>query len=138
LVSACSKELPPGKIRDSNKIMLKTLLQEQGIASKINDYGVVSDTYEELDAALKKATHECSLVVTSGGVSMGEKDLVKPCLEENGTIIFGRLNMKPGKPTTIATVGNSLVFALPGNPVSSFVTANLFVIPVARHLSGRP
>lgn len=53
---------------------------------------------------------------------MGEHDFVKPCLAENGTIFFGRLNMKPGKPTTFGRIGNCLVFALPGNPVSSFVT----------------
>jgi gephyrin len=67
---------------------------------------------------------------------MGEYDLVKPYLEKQGNIQFGRLNMKPGKPTTFATLNKSLVFSLPGNPVSSFVTAYLFVIPSIRILSG--
>jgi molybdopterin biosynthesis enzyme len=61
---------------------------------------------------------------------MGDLDLVKPCLAENGEIFFGRLNMKPGKPTTFGKLGNCLVFALPGNPVSSFVTCKLF-LPLA-------
>lgn len=67
---------------------------------------------------------------------MGELDLVKPYLEEKGHIIFGRLNMKPGKPTTFARMNQALVFALPGNPVSTFVTAHLFLVRSARILSG--
>lgn len=61
---------------------------------------------------------------------MGELDLMKPYIEKRGTVIFGRLNMKPGKPTTFGIINNCLMFALPGNPVSSFVTANLF-LPLA-------
>ena len=72
---------------------------------------------------------ECDVFITSGGVSMGEKDLIKPFLENNGEIIFGRLNMKPGKPTTFAKLCDGpLVFSLPGNPVSCFVTAYLFIV----------
>lgn len=67
---------------------------------------------------------------------MGELDLVKPYLEKKGNIHFGRLNMKPGKPTTFASLNNCLVFSLPGNPVSSFVTAHLFVVPALKILSG--
>ena len=71
---------------------------------------------------------ECDILITSGGVSMGEKDLIKPYLESHGEVIFGRLNMKPGKPTTFARLNdNKLVFSLPGNPVSCFVTAHLFI-----------
>ncbi len=68
---------------------------------------------------------------------MGELDLVKPYLEKNGKLLFGRINMKPGKPTTVATLGKAMVFALPGNPVSAFVTAHLFVVPAARVMSGQ-
>ncbi len=67
---------------------------------------------------------------------MGEYDLVKPFLESRGTIFFGRLNMKPGKPTTFARVDGKLVFSLPGNPVSCFVSCHLFAIPAAKILSG--
>lgn len=67
---------------------------------------------------------------------MGEFDLVKPYLAENGQVIFGRINMKPGKPTTFAKLNKALVFALPGNPVSAFVCEHLFVVPVAKILCG--
>ncbi len=85
---------------------------------------------------MQKATTECDIVITSGGVSMGELDLVKPYIESKGKVLFGRLNMKPGKPTTFGIMNNALVFALPGNPVSSFVTAHLFVIKAAKILAG--
>lgn len=67
---------------------------------------------------------------------MGEMDLVKPYVEKNGVIHFGRINMKPGKPTTFGSINNAQVFALPGNPVSAFVTAHLFVIPAAKLQAG--
>lgn len=85
---------------------------------------------------MQKAANECDIIVTSGGVSMGELDLVKPYIEKNGQILFGRLNMKPGKPTTFGKLNNSLIFALPGNPVSAFVTAHLFVVPSAKIMGG--
>jgi gephyrin len=87
----------------------------------------------------------CDVVVSSGGVSMGEADLVKPLLAELGTIHFGRLNMKPGKPTTFATLSDStlgdrkcLFFALPGNPASCLVCKNLLVDPALKCMSGMP
>ena len=67
---------------------------------------------------------------------MGELDLVKPYLEEKGHVIFGRLNMKPGKPTTFGRMNRALVFALPGNPVSSFVTAHILLNKACKILSG--
>lgn len=92
-----------------------------------------------------KAAACCDVVVSSGGVSMGEVDLVKPLLAELGNIHFGRLNMKPGKPTTFATLGNStlgdrkcLFFALPGNPASCLVCKNLLVDPALKYMSGVP
>jgi gephyrin len=116
--------------------MFISLLKEHSLASDIRDYGIVTDQGLLLDEILTKATSECDLVITSGGVSMGEFDLVKPYLEIKGEVFFGRLNMKPGKPTTFAKVGKCLVFSLPGNPVSSFVTAELFVVPAAKIMSG--
>lgn len=68
---------------------------------------------------------------------MGEMDLVKPYVEKNGHVYFGRINMKPGKPTTFGRINNALMFALPGNPVSAFVTAHLFVVMAARILGGQ-
>lgn len=91
-----------GQIRDSNKLMLKALINKFNLASEIKNYGIVRDQGKELDPVMHKATTECDIVVSTGGVSMGELDLVKPYLEEKGHVIFGRLNMKPGKPTTFA------------------------------------
>lgn len=142
LVAAETEELEDGKIRDSNKLMLKGILREFNVAAEIVDFGAISDNQEELEGAFKRAAEGCDILVTSGGVSMGEMDLVKPFLEKNGSLLFGRLNMKPGKPTTVATLdrqsgGKCLVFALPGNPVSAFVTAHLFVVPAARVMAGQ-
>jgi gephyrin len=136
LVDASTEHLEDGKIRDSNKLMLKSIIREFGIASEIHDYGTVSDEYEELHTAMQKATKECDIVITSGGVSMGEMDLVKPYVEKNGQVFFGRINMKPGKPTTFGRINKALVFALPGNPVSAFVTCHLFVVMAAKILAG--
>ena len=68
---------------------------------------------------------------------MGKKDLIKPYIETKGKVIFGRLNMKPGKPTTFGKIDDTLVFSLPGNPVSCFVTFNLLVLPSIQILSGK-
>ena len=102
---------------------------------------------------LRTALRSVDVIITSGGVSMGELDLLKPTLERSlgGTIHFGRVAMKPGKPTTFATVPykstsgdrgsaatTGLVFSLPGNPASALVTANLFVLPALQKMSGKP
>ena len=102
----------------------------------MKDYGTVGDSYEALHEVMQKACSECDIVVTSGGVSMGELDLVKPYIEKNGEVFFGRINMKPGKPTTFGLINKSLVFALPGNPVSAFVTAHIFVVFAAKVMAG--
>jgi len=103
----------------------------------VKDFGTVSDREDSLHEAMQRATKECDIVVTSGGVSMGELDLVKPYVEKNGKVFFGRLNMKPGKPTTFGQINRALVFALPGNPVSAFVTAHLFLVTSAKVLAGQ-
>ena len=123
LVDASEAVLPDGKIRDSNKAMLQAFLAEANHDRfMVKDYGCMRDSGQEIDEIMVKATEECDIVVTSGGVSMGKKDLIKPYLEARGQVFFGRLNMKPGKPTTFGKIGNCLVFSLPGNPVSCFVT----------------
>ena len=101
-----------------------------------------------LEEHLRGAFRNVDVIVTSGGVSMGELDLLKPTIERSlgGTIHFGRVSMKPGKPTTFATVplkdtsGNpttKLIFSLPGNPASALVTSHLFVLPSLHSSSGR-
>jgi gephyrin len=95
-----------------------------------------------LDMILKSALEKVDVIITTGGVSMGELDLLKPTIERSlgGTIHFGRVAMKPGKPTTFATIqtttSSKLIFALPGNPASALVTFHLFVLPSLRKASG--
>jgi gephyrin len=131
--------LPVGKIRDSNRAALLNALVEDGYQPM--DLGIIGDSMATLKAAFAKATSQCDVIITSGGVSMGDADLVKPLLEEMGTVHFGRINMKPGKPTTFATISATdnrsvLFFGLPGNPVSCLVTKALFVDPALRRLQG--
>ena len=101
-----------------------------------------------LEQSLRDALRQCDIIITSGGVSMGELDLLKPTIERalGGTIHFGRVSMKPGKPTTFATVpvkpsGSSdrqrkAIFSLPGNPASAVVTFHLFVLPALQKMAG--
>ncbi|KAK1931838.1 Molybdopterin biosynthesis protein CNX1 [Phytophthora citrophthora] len=140
LVEAFQGTTTPGKIRDSNRPMLLALLNGWG-ATTLN-LGVCSDKKQALQDTILKALEKVDVLITSGGVSMGEHDLIKPLLEEVGTVHFGRLLMKPGKPTTFATLivqnKRKLVFALPGNPVSSFTTCHLLVHPALKRLRGLP
>src|SRR5438045_2245846 len=77
------------------------------------------------------------MVITSGGVSVGTRDLIKPILESLGTVHFGRIALRPGKPLTFATIGSKLAFGLPGNPVSALVTFEVFVRPALLKMQGR-
>lgn len=129
-----------GEIRDSNRPTLLSALAAAGIPTL--DCGIAGDRPGALETALRDALAAADVVVTTGGVSMGELDLLKPILEQslNGTIHFGRVAMKPGKPTTFATVPSGAahkhVFALPGNPASALVTFHLFVLPALRKMLG--
>jgi len=129
-----------GKIRDSNRLTLSAEILEYGALPY--DLGIVRDNYDEIQNAISKALDDVDILITSGGVSMGEADLIKPILEGLGTVHFGRLNMKPGKPTTFATVERNnrkkLIFALPGNPVSCVVTSKLLIQPAIKRLYGLP
>jgi gephyrin len=139
-------ETPTGsQIRDSNRATLLAAFQQDLGNAHCIDLGIVKDSARDLEAALLSAAERCDVVVTSGGVSMGDADLVKPMLEKLGSVHFGRLNMKPGKPTTFATLKSKradgqdktvLFFGLPGNPVSCLVTKTLFIDPAVRRLQG--
>ena len=132
--STSNARLPASSIRDSNRPMLIAAAAAAGADAR--DLGRVADAEEATEAAMREACSKCDVVITSGGVSMGSRDLVKPLLERIGTVAFGRVRLKPGKPTTFATVGKCLVFALPGNPVSAMVTFDLFVVPALRRMAG--
>lgn len=120
-----TEHVPPGstKIRDCNRLVLLSALKEDGLATV--DLGIVRDDKELVRARLLHAADICDVVISSGGVSMGAADYIKPLLGELGHILFGKLNMKPGKPTTFAIMREvgvdgkeTLFFGLPGNPVS--------------------
>jgi gephyrin len=132
--------LSEGAIHDSNGPSLRAAVASAG--GDVVDLGIALDDEESVRRALQRGFDECDIVLTTGGVSMGELDLVKKLAAELGDVHFGRLLMKPGKPCTFATVdwngraGTRLLFALPGNPVSSLVTFYLLALPAIRSLAG--
>ena len=134
-----------GEVRDTNRPTLVSAGQEWGY--RVVDLGVAADKPGRLEETLRDALRRVDVVITTGGVSMGELDLLKPTIERalGGTIHFGRVAMKPGKPTTFATVtvknnngerATKVIFSLPGNPASALVTFHLFVLPSLHHISG--
>ncbi|KAH0287496.1 hypothetical protein M436DRAFT_67841 [Aureobasidium namibiae CBS 147.97] len=139
-------ELRRGEVRDTNRPTLLTAIR--GSDFEAVDLGIVSDKPGALEQTLRDATRKVDVIITSGGVSMGELDLLKPTLERSlgGHIHFGRVAMKPGKPTTFATIPtkssldgsriSTVVFSLPGNPASCVVTYHLFVLPALHKLAG--
>lgn len=132
--------LEEGQIFDSNRRTLLAALKEQGIPSL--DVGIARDHRDTLREKIASALDQADVLISSGGVSMGEMDLLKPVLKEDfgATVHFGRVYMKPGKPTTFATLErngvNKMIFALPGNPVSCVVTFYLLVLPALRKMAG--
>ncbi|XP_041352423.1 gephyrin-like isoform X2 [Gigantopelta aegis] len=132
--------LTMGKIRDCNRTVLLAQLKEHSIATL--DLGVAKDSPDAVLKHLRHALSVADIVVTTGGVSMGDKDYLKQVLETDlkATLHFARVFMKPGKPTTFATLyvngKKKLFFGLPGNPVSAIVTCNLYVIPAVWKMSG--
>ncbi len=127
--------LAPGKIYDSNRYVIDGLLRAAGC--EVVDLGLVGDSLAATEAAMRDAAGRADLVVTSGGVSVGEEDHVRIALERLGELRLWRLNIKPGKPLAYGRVDDTAFIGLPGNPVSVFATFCLFVIPVIRILQGR-
>jgi gephyrin len=138
-------DLRHGEVRDTNRPTLLTAIRGSGFEAV--DLGIASDKPGALEQTLREAMRRVDVIVTSGGVSMGELDLLKPTIERQlgGTIHFGRVSMKPGKPTTFATVPfksnvgereKKVIFSLPGNPASAVVTYHLFVLPSLHKMSG--
>jgi len=126
--------LAPGQIRDSNSHALAASVRQMGATPMV--LGIVQDDEEELRRAIFDGLSRADALLTSGGVSMGRRDLIKPILEELGQVHFGRVAQKPGKPTTFATVGGKPVFGLPGFPVSSLISAELYVRPALLRMAG--
>jgi molybdopterin molybdotransferase len=128
--------LKPGQIVDSNQYALAALVNQMG--AEVISLGVVSDRPELLKLAMQSAIDQADIVISSGGVSVGDYDFVDRLLEELGATIHVRsVAVKPGKPLTFATLGEKLYFGLPGNPVSAMVTFWRFVRPAIGKRSGR-
>lgn len=126
----------PGQIRDSNRYTLAAAVEEAGASPVV--IGLGRDVEATLEELMMRGLEAADALVTSGGVSMGDKDLVKPILERLGTVHFGRVYTKPGKPVTFATVDGKPAFAMPGFPVSSLVSFEVFVRPALRRMQGYP
>ncbi|WP_322517055.1 molybdopterin molybdotransferase MoeA [Rhodopseudomonas palustris] len=129
--------LGPGQIVYSNGYALRALARSEG--AEVIDLGIAADTIEATRAAIARARDLCvDVLVTTGGASAGDHDLVKSSLEAEGTTIaFWKIAMRPGKPMMHGRLGPMRVIGLPGNPVSSYVCAVLFMVPLIRALSGR-
>jgi molybdopterin molybdotransferase len=125
--------LAPGKIRNSNSYLLEAAVRHAG-AQPIR-LGVARDTVESLREKFSQAM-DSDLILTSGGVSVGDFDLVKNIMAEQGEINFWRINMRPGKPVAFGHIGSTPLLGLPGNPVSAAVTFELFGRPVLRKMAG--
>ncbi|MDD3675275.1 gephyrin-like molybdotransferase Glp [Thauera propionica] len=119
--------LPPGGIYNSNRFMLRALLA--GLGCEVEDFGIVPDRLDQTRDVLRRAAEGHDLILTSGGVSVGEEDHVKPAVEAEGSLDMWKIAMKPGKPLAYGRVHGAAFIGLPGNPVSSFVTFLLMVRP---------
>lgn len=126
--------LRPGQIRDSNRFSLMTAVREAG--GEPIDLGHIPDQAQAVQAAMERGLSQADVLLTSGGVSMGQLDLIKPYLAQHGTIHFGRVRARPGKPVTFATVRGIPAFAMPGFPVSALVSFEIYVRPALLKLAG--
>ncbi|MGF6114809.1 molybdopterin molybdotransferase [Janthinobacterium lividum] len=126
--------LAPGAVYNSNRFTLRGLLENLGC--EITDLGIVPDSLEATKAVLRQAAQGNDLIITSGGVSVGEEDHIKPAVEAEGRLNMWQIAVKPGKPLAFGEVQDAFFIGLPGNPVSSFVTFLLFVRPFILRLQG--
>lgn len=126
--------LAPGAVYNSNRFTLRGLLENLGC--EITDLGIVPDSLEATKAVLRQAAQGNDLIITSGGVSVGEEDHIKPAVEAEGRLNMWQIAVKPGKPLAFGEVQDAFFVGLPGNPVSSFVTFLLFVRPFILRLQG--
>ncbi len=127
-------DMKPGAIYNSNRFFLRAMLQ--GLGCEVTDFGIVPDRRDATIAALQNASAQHDLILTSGGVSVGEEDHIKPAVQALGELNLWQIAMKPGKPFAYGRVGAAHFIGLPGNPVSSFVTFLLLVRPFVLKLQG--
>ncbi|WP_342050016.1 MULTISPECIES: molybdopterin molybdotransferase MoeA [unclassified Cupriavidus] len=126
--------LKPGAIYNSNRYTLRGLLQNLGC--EVTDFGIVPDTLAATRDTLRRAADGHDVIITSGGVSVGDEDHVRPAVQAEGRLDLWQIAIKPGKPLAFGAVGETFFLGLPGNPVSSFVTFLLFVRPFLLRMQG--
>ena len=127
--------MPAGAIYNSNRFFLNALLRRTG--AEVTDLGIVPDKLDATVAALREAAHHHDVILTSGGVSVGEEDHIKPAVQTLGQLDLWQIAIKPGKPFAHGRIGAAHFIGLPGNPVSSFVTFVLLVRPFLLQLQGQ-
>ena len=132
---AVGSMLGPGQIYDSNRYTIYGLLVRLGC--EVLDMGVIRDTPQDVERAFNAAAQAADVVITSGGVSVGEADYVKQILDRLGEVLFWKIAMKPGRPLAYGRIGNAHFFGLPGNPVAVMVTFYQFVRDALLHLQGQ-
>ena len=128
--------LGPGQIYDANRTALRELVSERPV--EVLDLGALPDDPQAINRALETAAKAADVVVTSGGVSVGDADYVRDVVAQAGSLDFWKIALKPGKPLAVGRVGKALFFGLPGNPVSTIITYLLFVAPTIDRLCGMP
>ncbi|MBL7087209.1 gephyrin-like molybdotransferase Glp [Acidovorax sp.] len=128
------EQMRPGAIYNSNRFFLRAMLMRLGC--EVTDFGIVPDRRDATVDALRQASSAHDLILTSGGVSVGEEDHIKPAVETLGTLDLWQIAMKPGKPFAYGRIGAAHFMGLPGNPVSSFLTFALLVRPFVLRLQG--
>ena len=133
-LATLGSELNSGQIFDSNRYTVIALCQRLGY--EIIDLGLIADDPKQIKEVMLEAASKADVLLTSGGVSVGEADYVKPIVEEIGQIDLWKVAIKPGKPIAVGSIKNCKFFGLPGNPVSALVTLNLLVQPAMQKLSG--
>ena len=140
VVATGSELAAPGESRaatqifESNRVGIASILQNENV--ELIDFGIVEDNEVSLRELFIKASKRVDVMVSSGGVSVGDADYVKDIIAELGSIDFWKVAVKPGKPFALGKINNTLFCGLPGNPVSSFVTAKLLVVPVIKKMQG--
>ena len=128
------QDMPPGAIYNSNRFFLRALLQRMGC--EVTDMGIVPDRLDATQDALRTASQDHDVVLTSGGVSVGEEDHIKPAVQALGQLDLWQIAIKPGKPFAYGRVGQAHFLGLPGNPVASFITFAILVRPFLLRLQG--
>jgi molybdopterin molybdotransferase len=133
-VAEPGQALKPGQIYDSNRAMIAHLLERANVC--VTDGGILPDRPDRLEKAFKSASQNHDLIITSGGVSVGEEDHIRAVIEQLGELSFWRLGIKPGRPVAVGLIGSTPIIGLPGNPVAAMVTYMAVTRPLIAILGG--